>query len=182
MSTAMAGLSRFRATGAVDEIARSSHDLRNSLNHSDLTALSPSDLMALRRQYVADYTKLLGTIDGLKDPAFIESTSRYRPQICVMPPVEPDGHQAPPCADPSAISDLATRAAYVAALQANADRTKQINLQRRLRYIDDQTSVELRLVLQQFRGRTPDDTAALDAIVRQAPLSQARKSAIHSMY
>ncbi|MBV9409764.1 MAG: hypothetical protein JO164_13130, partial [Candidatus Eremiobacteraeota bacterium] len=133
ISAAMTGLERFRASGSVDEIARTSHDLRSSLNHSDLVSLSASDLMALRRRYVADYAELFSAIEGLEDPTFVESDDRYRPLMCITPPREPNGHQAPPCADPSVIVDPVARATYVAALQANADRTKQINMQRHLR-------------------------------------------------
>jgi len=182
LSSAMTGLDRFRTTGSVDELARTSHDLRSSLNHSDLLSLSASDLLMLRRQYVANYAELFNAIEGLEDPAFVESDDRYRPLLCVMPPREPNGHQAPSCADPSEIADPMTRATYVAALQANADRTKQINLQRHLRYIDDEVTVELKLVLQKFRGRTPNDTPALDGILTRAHVRDSRKSAIHAMY
>lgn len=182
LSAAMTGLTRFRMSGSVNELSRASGDLRLSLNHSDLVALSPSDLLNLRRQYVSNYTELLSAIEGLEDPAFVATDDRYRPVICFLPPPEPNGHQAMPCADPSEIVDPATRAAYVAALQANADRTKRINRQRELRDVDHLITSEFRLVLQEFRGRVPDDTSALDAIVSGANIRAARKSAIHSMY
>jgi len=79
-------------------------------------------------------------------------------------------------------SDPATRFAYVAALRANAERNQRIATQRHLRTIDEEVTTELQLMLQQFHGHAPDDTAALDAIVKRAGIRSPRKLAIHAMY
>ncbi|MBV8371438.1 MAG: hypothetical protein JO036_21205 [Candidatus Eremiobacteraeota bacterium] len=182
MSAAMTGLARYKMSGSLDDIARASHELRNSLGYSEVITLSTPELVTLRRDFVADYTALLSVLDGLEDPAFVESDDRYQPRICFMPPREPNGHQAMPCADPSEISDPATRAAYVTALQANATRNRQIGIQRRLRLVDEGVTTELQLVLQKFHGRAPDDSRALDAIVQKAGIREIRRVAIRAMY
>lgn len=181
MSTAMEGLLRFKQSGDFEDILRASHDLRGAMGFSELTTFSANDLLSLRRVYVTDYTQLLAAIDRLEDPAFVATDDRYRPRICFMPPREPNGHQAPPCADPNEITDPATRAAYVAALQANAERNRQIGEQRRLRGYEEEVTSEFQVLLKSFHWHVPDDTAALDAIVRGAGIRETKKAAILAM-
>jgi hypothetical protein len=176
IAAAMAGLHRFQSSHSNDDLRATAHALFSAI---DQRALRLGDVPRHRRSVVAAYAQLLAQIDGLSDPTFDRSEL---PMLCATPPREPNGRQLPACADPKDISDSATRAQYVAAIDANSVKIQRRNAQAALHLLGDETTSLLEIVLRRFHIRVPSDTAALDDILRRAGLSEARRSMIHSMF
>ncbi|HEY0381949.1 MAG TPA: hypothetical protein VGC72_07095 [Candidatus Elarobacter sp.] len=173
---AMAGFHRFPSSRSIEDLRATSRALFSAI---DQRAIRRGDVLRHRRTVVAAYAQVLQRIDALSDPAFDPSEL---PSACVAPPREPDGRQLPACADPKDIQDVATRAQYVAAINANSAKIQRRNTQARIYLLGDETANLLELVLSRFRSRAPSDSVALDEILRRAGLSEARRSKIHSMF
>lgn len=176
IAAALAGFHRFRTSRSVTDLRASSRALFSAI---DQRALRTGDVGEHRRSVVAAYAQVLRQIDGLADPAF---DPNELPSPCVIPPREPSGRRLPACADPNDIVDSATRARYVAAIDANSAKIERRNTQAAVSLAADETTSLLEIVLQRFRNRAPADTAALDDILRSAGLSDARRAKIHAMF
>jgi hypothetical protein len=176
IAAAMTGLRRFQASHSIEDLRATSHALYSAI---DQRALRTGDVVGHRRSVVAAYAQVLLQIDALSDPTF---NPGELPTSCVTPPREPSGRQLPSCADPKDISDSATRAEYVAAINANAAKIERRNAQARVYLLGDETNNLLEIVLARFRTRAPSDMTALDDILRRAGLSEGRRAKIHSMF
>jgi hypothetical protein len=67
-------------------------------------------------------------------------------------------------------------------MATNEAKAKRANFQSRLRYLDAFAMLSLRMNLDLFRKVTPPDSAQLDAILRQAALSDSRRRTIHAEF
>jgi hypothetical protein len=176
ITAAMAGVHRFQSSHSIDDLRATSNALISAI---DQRAIRTGDVRAHRRSVVAAYAQVLQQLEAISDPSVDPSE---RPMLCITPPREPSGRQLPSCADPKDISDPATRAQYIAALNANSMKTQRLNAQARIENLAGDTTSLLEIALGRFHTRTPPDTAALDDILRRAGLSEARRSKIHSMF
>jgi len=176
IAAAMAGFHRFQSSRSIEDLRATSHALFSAV---DQRAVRRGDVRGHRRSVVGAYAQVLQQIDAISDPAFDPA---QLPSTCVTPPREPSGRQLPACADPKEIPDSATRAQYVAAINANSAKIQLRNAEARVYLLGDETTNLLELVLSKFRTRAPSDSAALDDILRRAGLSDARRSKIHSMF
>jgi hypothetical protein len=172
ITTALTGLQRFRSSHSIDDLKATSYALFSAV---DLREIQAKDLVTRRRSVVTAYAQVLRQIESLSDPAF---NPNELPTLCVSPPREPDGRQLPACADPKEISDPATRAAYVTALDANSANIRRRNAQARLYVLADETTSVLELVLRRFHSRAQPDATALDDILRRAGVSDIRRAKI----
>jgi hypothetical protein len=179
IATAMTGLQRFQSSHSLDDLRATSHALFSAV---DRTAIKTGDFPARRRSVVTAFAQVLSQIEALSDPTFDPNDVKNFPQVCLTPDREPDGRQLPSCADPNDISDSATRARYVAAIKANELKIKRIGEQHTLRNLDHGTMQELQIVLRGFHSNAPSDGVALDNILRQAGISDARRAKINAMF
>lgn len=176
IAAALAGIQRFQSSHSVEDLRSTAHALYSAI---DQRALRTGDVVGHRRSVVAGYAQVLAQIDALVDPTVDLTTL---PSRCVTPPREPSGRQLPACADPKDITDAATRAQYVAALDANATKLQRRNAQARVQLAIDETTGLLEIVLHRFHNRAPSDAPALDEILRRYGLTDAQRSKIHAMY
>ena len=181
------GLARLAAANVLLNRYRSSHsleDLRTAsstlLSANDFSMNRPEDLVARRRAVTSGYATILRELESLTDPTFDPSDPKSLPLMCVTPPREPSGRQLGSCVDPNDIQDPATRAAYLVAIDENAARTRRLNTQQRVHTLALETTDRLARVLRRYRSRVPDDGAAIDAILRQAGVSDARRATIEA--
>lgn len=172
IAAANALLDRYRSTHSLDDLSAAEATLFSA---NDFSTIRPADLNARRRAVAAGYAKIFRELELLIDPAFDPADRKNYPLFCLTPPREPNGRQAPSCADPNDVQDPGTRAAYVAALDENAARTRRIVMQRRVQILAAQMTDSFVRVLRQYRSRTSDDGVALDSILRENGMSAARR-------
>lgn len=176
IEAAMAGFHRFQSSHSIEDLRATSYALHAAI---DQRAVRTGDVIGHRRSVVAAYAQVLQQIDALADPTVNRSELLT---LCVTPPREPNGRQLPACADPNAIPDPATRAQYLAAINAKSAEIKHRNAQAQLSILDDDTTSLLEIVLRRFHTRALPDGPALDDILRRAGLSEARRTKIHAMF
>jgi hypothetical protein len=173
---AMAGYNRFQSSHAVQDLRQAAFALSYAI---DQRATRTGDVIGHRRSVVAAFAKVLREFDALVDPTFDPSNP---PSLCVTPPREPDGRQAPACAAPGAVLDPAARAQYQAAIDANLVKIQHYNDQAKIANASNDTLSLLEIVLHRFHARAPSDSAALDQILMRSGLSEARRTKIHQMF
>lgn len=171
-------LDRYRSTHSLDDLQAAESKLFSA---TDFSTMRHSDLVARRRAVTSGYARVLHELEMLVDPTFDPNDPKNYPLLCVTPAREPSGRQLGSCADPNDVQDPATRAAYVAAVEQNAARTRRINTQRRAHTLAAETTDDLAHVLRRYRPLAPDDSPALDTILRQAGVSDARRATIEAM-
>jgi hypothetical protein len=176
IAAAMTGYDRYQNSHSPEDLRKTAFELIKVI---DQRALRTGDVVGHRRSIVAAYAKLLKVVDSLKDPNFVPDRP---PATCVTPPREPSGHQAPPCADPKDVVDPQTRAQYLAAIEQRSTEIGAYNAQMQVVGIANDVVGTLEIVLHRFHTRAPDDTAALDALLRKSGLDAARQQQIHAMY
>jgi hypothetical protein len=165
IASAMAHFQRFQSSHSIDDLKATSRGLFSA---ADPRTIKPADIIARRRSIVAGFAKVLHQIDLLTDPTFDPNDPKNAAETCVTPPREPSGRQLFSCADPKDIPDPATRAEYIAAINANSLKIQRGNKYLSARYLDDEVMQELQIVLRGFHSKTPPDGVALDNILRQA--------------
>jgi hypothetical protein len=176
IAVAMAGYNRFPISHSPEDLRKTAFDLITVI---DQRALRTGDVVGHRRSIVAAYAKVLKLVDSLRDPNFVPNQP---PSTCVTPPREPSGRQAPPCAAPQDVLDAGTRAHYLAAIDQRSAEIRYYNAQTQLVGIANDTVSLLGIVLHRFHTRAPDDSAALDDVLRKSSLDVARRDQIHVMY
>ena len=177
---AMQGLQRFQTSHSLDDL----HDTVSKLiSFLDTPDFAPKNYVRRRRELVFAWAQVLHVIEQSYDPTIDLNNDADLPDICVIPPREPSGRQAPSCAGPSAVQDPASRAAYEAAIDANNKKIVRVNYQARLRNIDEEAMLSLKMDLELFRqAGAPPDNAELDAILRQEGISASRRAKIDAMF
>jgi hypothetical protein len=174
------GLQRFSATHSLADLGSTVDVLSSAV---DLPTIKRKDYIERRRAIVTAWSQVLRAIEQSYDPTFNPKDPNDLPALCLVPPPERSGKQLPSCADPKDVQDAQARAAYVAALKANALKAQRANYYHDLRNIDDQAMLALRLNLASFRNAGAlTDTAALDGILQQVGLSAARRATIDKMF
>jgi hypothetical protein len=176
IATAMAGYNRFQGSHSPEDLRKTAFDL---ITVVDQRALRTGDVVGHRRSIVAAYAKVLKLVDSLRDPDFVPNQP---PSTCVTPPREPSGRQAPPCADPKDVLDAGARAQYLAAIDQRSAEIRYYNAQTQLIGIANDTVSLLGIVLHRFHTRAPDDSAALDDVLRKSGLDAGRRDQIHAMF
>ncbi len=171
ISSSMQGVQRFYASRSPEELQVAIGTLSSAV---DMQGVRPQEYVNHRRILLQAWSQVFKAIDTFYDPNFDPNNPENIPQTCLVPPRESSGRQLASCADPRDVQDLTARAAYVEALQANAQKTKRWNFQGALRYLIRDAMVSLQMQLDLFRkAKTPEDSAQLDVILRQAGLSTA---------
>lgn len=177
IAAATALLDRYRSSHALDDLRAAESDLFSA---NDFSSIRPDELVTRRRAVTSGYARVLHELEALIDPTFDPNDRNNYPSTCVTPPREPGGHQYGSCTDPKVVQDPATRAAYVSAIEANAAKIRRMNTQSRVHTLANEVTDSLRRVLREYRTRAPADTTALDTILRQAGISEARRTVIHA--
>ncbi len=178
VAASMRDLQQFHATQSLDELHVAVSSLLSAL--PPISMIAPQNYIARRRTVVEAWARIFGTIEQFKDPTFDPNNPNNVPEVCVAPPREPNGVQLPSCVDPRGVQDPTARAEYIEAILANDLKAQRSNFQLRLRTIDDEAMLAIRQNLATFRGVSPD-FVALDAILREAGLTQERRSKIDAM-
>jgi hypothetical protein len=178
IAAAMAHFERFRSSNSLADLRSASEGLSSA---ADPRTIKPSEIVARRRSIVSGFAQVLRQIELQTDPSFDATKPDSRPPGCLIPPEEPSGRTLPACADPNAISDPATRAKYVAAIKANNVKVERFNKSISLYNLDNETMLNMETVLHVFHARTPSDGPAIDNILRQTGLSEARRLKIDAM-
>lgn len=177
-------LQRFDASRKPDDVnslstLQSAIDAMESANY--LHALTVENFVAQRRLVVEGWARIIKSIERSYDPAFDPNNARDVPKTCVIPP---DGQTCG--ADASSIKDPNARAAYVAELQRNTLNLKRAVYYQRLHAMDMGAMTILQVNLRVFNKIAPEgvgpDFVALDNILRQTGLSNARRSTIDAMF
>ena len=165
--------------------SHSMSDLRSAVDALDGTIdignLTPENFISTRRAIVGAYARVLKAIEQSYDPTFNPSNPADLPEVCVK---APEG--LPSCTDPMDVKNAQARAAYVAAIQANALKANRAARYQQLYNLDQGAMVGLSMSLDLLRKVAPTnigpDFAALDGILRQAGLSDARRAKIDAMF
>jgi len=178
IANAMLGLQRFQSSHSLDDLRATSRGLLSSFI---VPRIKPGDLIARRRSLITGFGEVLHQVDLLSDPTFDPNSPENTPQICLTPPQEPSGRQLASCADPNDISDPATRAQYIAAIDKNNLKIQRRNQYTSLRALDDEVMSEVQITLRLFHAKTTGDTPALDNILRHAGISDVRRAKIDAM-
>jgi hypothetical protein len=182
-ASALQDLQRFKSSHSLEDLKSAVYTMFGA---TSLDALTPENFVTQRRSLVQAYADILKTIEQSYDPTFDPANRNDLPQNCIAPPREAGGHQLPSCADPNDLKDPVARATYAAALQANDLKNKRAIRYQQLKNIDDVAMSNLSATLDLLRSVAPDGTgpdfAALDAILRQVGLSDARRTKIDAMF
>lgn len=179
VASSLDDLQRFNVTNSLDDLQASIDSLSSAVQ---LRTIASRHIVGRRRLVVRAWAQILHTIEASSDPTFDPTNPRDLPLMCIVPPREANGEQLPGCADPRDLQDPVARAAYVAAIKANAAKAQRMDFQTLLRHLDDDAMLSLRLSLADFRKRARPDPAALDEIVRQAGISDARRQKVDAMF
>jgi hypothetical protein len=147
-----------------------------------IRVVASDDLVTNRRKLVAAYATVLYEIDGQYDPTFDPDDPKNQVHFCVSPPQEPSGRRSPCGADPNDIPDPSTRAAYLAAIQAENAKIQRHNNYVDVNNLDQSVMGHLQYLLQAYRTEAPPDSNTLNQIVRGAGLSDARRAKINAMF
>ncbi|HTX59168.1 MAG TPA: hypothetical protein VMH02_05770, partial [Verrucomicrobiae bacterium] len=157
--------------------------IRTLTSAPDTATIKPKNIVSGRRTIVRAWAQVLRAIERSYDPTFNPNDPRNMPEECLIPPREPDGTQEPSCADPNDVRDPKARAAYTEAIRANDLKIERWNNYWSLKDRDDAAMTSLQMQLKLFREESaPPDFAALDRILRQAGLSDARRKEIDAMF
>jgi hypothetical protein len=175
LANSLAGLHRYFSSRSLDDLQSTVSALTSIV---DVPRMRTRHYIARRPAIVQAWAQVLRAIELSYDSTV---DLNDLPVSCVTPPMEASGKQLPPCADPNEITDLQTRAKYISAIQANELKMARVNFQTRLRLIDDQAMLSLRMNLDSFRAVTHPDFVALDQILGQAGLSATRRKKIDAI-
>ena len=182
-NAAVQRLQVFKASGSLDDLRSAINTMQSSL---DLSEVTPQNFIATRRKQVGVWAQILKVIEQSYDPSYDPRDPASRPALCLQPPMESSGKQLPPCADPKSIQDPAARVAYVTALQENSRKIARAGSYHDLHVIDLNAmgilTSELRLLNRVAPENTPADSVALDGILRQSRISEARRAKIDAMF
>lgn len=177
--SAMQSLQRYGSSHSFEDLRSALYTMESA---ADIGSLTPSNFIVERRTLVRGWARILKAVEQSYDPTFDPSNANDLPNSCVVPPREPSGRQAPACADPSDVKDPQSRAQYIAAIRANDLRRQRTNRYRQLFNIDEAAMSSLEMALQLFNKVAPDnaspDFAALDDILKQAGLGDARRQTL----
>jgi hypothetical protein len=175
VAAALLLLRDFKQFHSLDDLHAAAVALTSAYN---IGAITPATFIARRRTLAGAWAQIIKSIDDSYDPSFDPSEQLF----CPMPPLEASGRQLPPCVTPDSVKDPAARTEYVARLSQFKLRIQRHNYYRQLRNIDELATLSFRMTLSQFNSRAPDgagpDFAAIDAILRKAGLSDARRAQI----
>jgi hypothetical protein len=176
---ALQALQRYDSSGSLSDLASAVSTMDGTVN---LDALTPQNFVARRRALVQAWAQILRSIEQSYDPTYNPNDPSNIPQLCVVPPPDTNGNRLPGCADPNKIQDPAVRAKYLAAIEANKQVTVRWNHYWGLVKLDLRAMRALQMSLQLLQLVAPEgvgsDFSALDAIVQQAGISQARRAKI----
>lgn len=144
---------------------------------TDVTALTPQNFVGQRRLLVAGWANIIRALQQSYDPSFDPNNVADLPSSCIIPP------KGFPCgADPNHITDPQARAQYVNELRANLEKSKQALYYQQVHNLELGTMSIFGTMLTVFRKVAPEgatsDSAALDAILQQNGVSQARRQAL----
>jgi hypothetical protein len=178
-AVAIQSLERYRSTRSLADLGDAIRILTSAL---DTTYMKSSEYVSERRAIVRAWSMVLVAIERAYDPTFNPEDPRNIPETCVSPPVEADGSVQRPCTDPSAITDPKARAAYIAAIKANDLKIQRMRTYRDVHNLDEAAMLSLRMNLASFKAvRAQSDDAALEQILRQSGISEARRRKIEAM-
>jgi hypothetical protein len=179
VSAALQALQRYKTSDSLRDLSSAVTMMDGTI---DLTALTPQNFTAKRRNLVQAWAKILAAIEQSYDPTFDPADPRNLPSACVVPPKESDGTQLPACADPNELKDPNARESYVAAIQTNNQLIERSNYYQQVLRLDERAMRGLQMSIQLLKSVEPEGTgtdfSALDAIVQQAGISQARRTKI----
>jgi len=179
IAAAMQEVQRFNSSGSLDDLQTAVSKLLSAV---DIGRIRPKNYVERRRTLLQAWAQILEVVERLDGRTFALNNPKDFPQDCVQPPLEANGQMEQPCADPSTIRDPKARAAYVAAIAANAAKAQRVNFQARLARIDEDAMVSLRGNMRTFHRVAAPDYYALDTILQQAHLSMARRRRIDAMF
>ncbi|HET6895038.1 MAG TPA: hypothetical protein VFH72_06615, partial [Candidatus Baltobacteraceae bacterium] len=130
--------------------SHSMSDLRSAVDALDGTidigALTPGNFIGTRRTIVGAYARVLKAIEQSYDHTFDPSNIADLPEVCVKAP-----ENLPSCADPMGVKNAQARAAYLAAIQANALKAKRAARYQQLHNLDQGAMVGLSMSLDLLR-------------------------------
>jgi hypothetical protein len=179
IASSLQGLQRFQASHSLNDLKETVGDLLSAV---DIRAIEPGNYIARRRTVVQAWARVFNVIEHSYDPAYDPSNTDDLPENCVEPPLDDYGRELPGCPDPASIRDPKARAAYLAAVRANGEKTKRYNFYTSLHNIDGEAMEAMQLTLNDFRVAAPPDAPALDFILRQAGISSERRRKIDAMF
>jgi hypothetical protein len=178
VASSLQGLQRFYVSHSLKDLQATIDTLGSAVN---IARTQRKQYVARRRSVVQAWAQVLRTIELSADPTF-DPKNHSHVEFCVTPPREANGQQLPPCANPNSIEDPQVRATYIAAINENVLKNERLTYQLRLRYLEDDAMLSLRLNLKDFRRVAPPDTTALDGILEQSGLSEIRRAKIRIMF
>ncbi|HEY8298507.1 MAG TPA: hypothetical protein VIG32_10870 [Candidatus Baltobacteraceae bacterium] len=167
-------LQHFSASHSLEDLNTAIDTMQSAL---DINAFTPQNFIADRRTLVRGWAQVLRVVASVYDPTF-------NPHALLACPTPPGGMLVP-CADPNGIKDPAQRASYAAALATFHHYLKQRLRYQQIHNLDQGAMSNLSLALDSLRKLAPDGTpadfVALDGILQQAGLSDARRTKIDAM-
>jgi len=119
--------------------------------------------LALRRETLELWLKLLAAIDKNLDPRFDPND---QPRVSVSPPPS-GGGQFPPGVSPSAIKDPQARRQYEAAIKQNKDKAVNYRLQTKLRRLDQKLTPQAERFIRLSFTTVPGDQKQLNEAVKK---------------
>jgi hypothetical protein len=183
IAVALQALQRYDSSGSLSDLTSAVSTMDGTVN---LDALTPQNFVARRRALVQAWAQILKSIEQSYDPTYNPNDPSNIPQPCVTPPPDANGARLPGCSNPNAIQDPSARAKYLAAIEANKQVTQRWNNYWGLVKLDLRAMRVLQMSLQLLQSVAPDgegaDFTALDAIVQQAGISQARRAKIDGFF
>ena len=146
------------------------------------STLPPDVFNQRRRAIVAAWIEVIKAIDGAYDKTYNPYDMKSVPTDCVLPE---DGSVT--CnVDPLRVADPVKRAAYAAALAENERKLQRSYYYSSLQTIDGLAMTLLKATIDLLRKVAPegvsDDFSALDAMVREAGLSNVRRALIDAYF
>jgi len=152
----------------------------------DISTLTPDNFTSTRRELVKAWAPVIRAIEQSYDPAFNPQDPKNIQLICVPAPPVGGRTVSEGCIDPNNIKDQKARAAFIASIEENKLRTARFRHYWDIRREDDLAMTHLSMTLDLLRKIAPDgagaDFTALDTILRQAGLSNVRRTTIDSMF
>ncbi len=181
--SAMQSLQRYKSSHSFSDLRSAIYTMQTA---ADIGSLTTSNFITERRTLVRGWALILKAIEQSYDPNFNPDDPNDIPDSCVVPPREPNGRQAPACADPQEVQDPQARAQYIADIRANDLKRQRTSRYRQLFNIDEAAMGSLQMALDLFRKVAPEgaapDFAALDGILRQAGLSEVRREKLDAYF
>jgi hypothetical protein len=178
VSHAMQQLRAFESAHSFTELNDAITSLYTSLNLAQ-GGIVPANYVARRRTYVQAWAQILKTIEQSYDPTFDPKNPVDLPSICLMSPQA----TSPTCFDYKSIKDPVARTKMIAAIQANNVKREKAAYWTHLVLADQDAMASLDMQLKEFRtAGAPPDIRALDAIILQAGISDARRAKLDAMF